>query len=97
MCYCRRVSYAHFATTTKWGELLAMWEAQGGKCALSGMTMTLGNDAELDHIIPLIRGGDNTLENTQWVLKSVNRMKGGLLESEMLALVESLYHHLKGR
>lgn len=97
MCYCRRVSYSHFGTTTQWKSLLTLWDTQGGLCALSGAAMTLGVDAELDHIIPTSRGGSEGVENTQWVLMVCNRMKDNLTEGELFGLVERIYHTMKAK
>jgi len=96
-CYLRRVSFAHFKTETHWKRLKAQYEAQQGKCALSGVELTLGDNAELDHIKPSSRGGSDELDNVQWVLCVVNRMKDHLLESEFFGLIEKLYHTMKER
>jgi CRISPR/Cas system Type II protein with McrA/HNH and RuvC-like nuclease domain len=46
-------------------------------CELTGkrINLSLGNTYELDHIIPVSKGGESTFENMQIVLSSVNRMK----------------------
>ncbi len=46
-------------------------------CELTGkrINLSLGNTYELDHIIPVCKGGESTFENMQIVLSSVNRMK----------------------
>ena len=76
---------------------MAKFEEQGGKCAISGIQMTMGKDAELDHIIPAFRGGQNALENIQWVLKVCNRMKDSMLEEEFFELIEKIYNSMKER
>lgn len=54
--------------------ILAKVEAQGFKCALTGRDLK-PETASLDHIRPLGRGGENTLENA-WVLhREVNQAK----------------------
>ena len=58
--------------------------------------MTLGKNAELDHITPSSREGSDDPANTQWVLCVVNRMKDHMLESEFFGIVESLYLTMKG-
>lgn len=48
-------------------------ERQGGRrCATCGATEQL----ELDHRIPLSRGGDNHWRNLQWLCRRCNRRKG---------------------
>ena len=70
--------------------------AQDEKCALSGCCLTLGVNAELDHINPSSRGGESELDNVQWVLCVVNRMKYHMTETEFFTLVERLYLTMKG-
>lgn len=96
-CYCRGVSYDRFNTSTHWQALLEKFAAQDGKCAISGVQMTLGKDCELDHIVPESRGGAKGIENTQWVLMVCNRMKDNLLEDEFFGLIEQIYHTMKGK
>lgn len=47
---------------------------QKGKCACCGKR--LGDKYELDHIIPLARGGSNTDDNIQLLTPKCNRQKG---------------------
>ena len=96
-CYLRRVSLDHFGTTRLWGQLLDNFEKQHGKCALSGFPLTLGIDAELDHILPKGAGGSKDIKNTQWVLHVVNRMKDKLTEDDFFDLIEGLYQTMKAK
>jgi 5-methylcytosine-specific restriction endonuclease McrA len=95
-CYLKQVSLGHLGTATRWRELLDLFYKQNGICALSGLPLTLGDNADLDHIIPTARGGGNDLDNLQWVLDSVNHMKNNLLENEFLELISSIYLYKKG-
>lgn len=56
------------------------------KCALSGIEINLETDRnwDLDHIIPNSKGGDGSLENCQILLSSINRMKGDLIQDELI-------------
>jgi CRISPR/Cas system Type II protein with McrA/HNH and RuvC-like nuclease domain len=58
-----------------WNELEALYNKQNGRCALSGVPITIGENASLDHIIPRAKGGTNTIDNYQWVHSDVNMMK----------------------
>jgi 5-methylcytosine-specific restriction endonuclease McrA len=97
ICYFKNTARTHLGTGKLWKQLKDKFEEQKGKCALSGFPMTLGVNAELDHIMPMAKGGKRNLENTQWVLRVVNRMKRDLPESEFFTLVEALYNHMKQR
>lgn len=92
-CYLQAVSVKHFKTARCWVELETKWDGQGGKCALSGLSLTLGTNAELDHIIPLAKKGCEDVSNVQWVFRAVNRMKRDMVEAEFLSLVKQIYQH----
>jgi 5-methylcytosine-specific restriction endonuclease McrA len=63
------------AITGKKLELLA--ERQQYRCALSGLLLD-PDDASLDHIVPIARGGPNVMENVQIVHREINAMKGAM-------------------
>lgn len=77
LCYLKTTAQSHFRTADRAGELLALFEHQGGRCAISGRSLTLGVDTELDHITPVARGGSLEMDNVQWLWSVVNRLKGG--------------------
>lgn len=60
---------------------------QGKKCAISGVNITLGNDASLDRI-------DSALgyikENVQWVHKDINIMKGTYSEEYFIEVCKNV-------
>ncbi len=64
-------------------ELVYLWKNQEGKCAVLGMAIIPGSTAELDHIIPIDRGGSGAIENLRYVHCLFNRMKGNLLDQEV--------------
>lgn len=66
-------------------ELYEKLEKQEFRCALSGRNLTPEN-SELDHIIPVSKGGKHTLDNLQFVRASVNRMKGELSSREFIRI-----------
>jgi hypothetical protein len=96
-CYFRNIARRHLGTGKVWKQLKDKFEEQKGRCALSGFPITLGVNAELDHIMPVAKGGERDIENTQWVLRVVNRMKRDLPEDEFFTLIEGLYKHMKQR
>ena len=69
-------------------ELRQLLTKQNFKCGLTGKPITFESDIELDHIIPVSRGGAKDLANVRWVLKIMNRLKGNLLDSEFVELCQ---------
>ena len=50
--------------------------AQGNRCPLCGNALFQGDDVEVDHIIPISLGGEDSLDNIQIVHWICNREKG---------------------
>jgi 5-methylcytosine-specific restriction endonuclease McrA len=69
---------------TAW-DLAILWKRQRGRCALTGERLDRSN-AHLDHVVPVRRGGTNSLSNVRWVTEAANRAKHTLLDSELLEL-----------
>lgn len=67
------------------GAWLSKCEQLGNKCQMCGKKERLS----FDHIIPITRGGDNSIGNLQPLCVSCNSSKGNKLPSE-------LYHSSKG-
>lgn len=53
------------------------------RCHLSGVLLDV-DDASLDHIVPLSRGGTHTIDNIAIVHAAINRMKGTMSEDEFI-------------
>jgi 5-methylcytosine-specific restriction endonuclease McrA len=67
------------------GNVLALVERQGFRCALTGRKLEPAT-AALDHVVPLTQGGQHRIENTQVLHKEVNRAKGVLTNERFVAL-----------
>ncbi len=67
-------------------DILAILNHQEYRCALSGEALNPDTKSELDHVIPVAEGGDNSKENLQVVTSKINRMKGTLSNSEFIAI-----------
>lgn len=74
------------ATKASAMQLRQLLERQSYKCALSGRSLE-PDTATLDHIVPVSSGGNDTVENLQWLHQDVNRMKGTMEQAEFLRLV----------
>jgi hypothetical protein len=69
-----------------WSALQNMWEKQDGRCVYTGIQLEPAKNANVDHNIPKSRGGDNSLDNLQWVAAAVNNLKYNLTGAEFIAL-----------
>jgi 5-methylcytosine-specific restriction endonuclease McrA len=80
------MAYTHLGNRKRGGELVALWTAQAGRCALTGASLTPGGMASVDHKVPRSRGGAQSIENVQWVLTVANLAKHTMTPEEFVAL-----------
>jgi 5-methylcytosine-specific restriction endonuclease McrA len=64
--------------------LASLWRSQRGLCALTGRR--LDRSAQLDHILPKAKGGDDQIGNLQWLCPEANLSKRDLTDAEFQAL-----------
>jgi 5-methylcytosine-specific restriction endonuclease McrA len=65
-------------------DVSRLWKYQRGLCALTGRR--LDRSAQLDHIVPKAKGGDDSQFNLQWVCNEVNYAKRDLSEGQFSLL-----------
>lgn len=87
-CVIRTIARRNLGDSSRVPELLELFGKQEGKCALSAVSIALGQNASIDHIIPTNRGGTNDITNLRWVHIAVNRMKHDMLDVELLEWAE---------
>lgn len=91
-CTLKACASATFKSRKRWIELKAVFDAQDGRCALTGVKLVIRqarkgnqrNTASLDHKVPRSRGGTNDIENLQWVSWLANRAKTNMDSEEFL-------------
>lgn len=74
--------------------ILALLERQQYRCALTTKALT-PETASLDHIVPVCRGGEHRIENTQVLERTVNRAKGTLTNEEFITLCGEVWRHAR--
>lgn len=83
----RAVASARTGSASHAAAIQRLWVRQGGRCAVSGIAMTPGEGASLDHVVPVSRGGSrDDVGNLRWILADLNRAKGDLLDREFLRM-----------
>lgn len=73
-----------------WNELKDLFESQNGFCALTGEKLIIGDNASVDHKTPRSKGGEDRIENLQWVTMLVNRAKSDLNNEEFVEMCRSV-------
>ena len=68
-------------------QLFVLWEAQAGQCRWCGAVLSMDASAQLDHIIPLSKGGDNRLVNLCWACAPCNHDKLDKLPHEFAGVL----------
>ena len=72
-----------------------MVDRQGYRCYLSGRPME-PETASPDHMLPLSRGGANTIDNICIVDRDINRAKGTQTISEFVAMCREVVEWMDG-
>lgn len=67
-------------------ELFDLAKGQKFLCALTGASIEDASVASLDHKEPFSQTQDNGINNLQWVLKEINKMKGTLSNDRFVQL-----------
>lgn len=73
--------------------VLSLLEQQAFRCALTGRRLE-PETAALDHVVPVSRGGEHRIDNTQVLERTVNRAKGTLTNGEFIALCSEVVRHV---
>jgi 5-methylcytosine-specific restriction endonuclease McrA len=77
-------------------DLASIWKFQRGLCALTGEKLTREN-AHLDHITPITRGGGDEKENLRWLTKKANLIKRDLTDEELVMFCANVMRWLGDR
>lgn len=98
-CYFKKKARSVLGDASLWEGLRLLFEKQEGRCNLSGEPVVLGDDSQLDHIVPVCKGGPDSLGNVQWTIGRYNAMKGALAVADFArsCLNVAIYHHSDDR
>jgi 5-methylcytosine-specific restriction endonuclease McrA len=70
-------------------DIDALYATQAAKCA--GCKCCIKQKYEIDHVMPVSKGGPNTADNLQLLCVSCNRKKRAMLPEEWAALIGKLF------
>ena len=84
--YLMQVAIDRLGTSKFWKDLKQLIRKQNYKCSLTGDDISFESDIDLDHIIPITRGGKNEISNVRWVIRQANRLKNNLTDDELKVL-----------
>lgn len=91
-CYLKILAKSHLGSTDNWKLLRELFEKQH-ICPYTGIELVLGDNASLDRIVPRAKGGQDVIENMQWVYKPINVLKWDYSESEFLENICLVYEY----
>ena len=93
-CSLKHRSIDLWDTIKNWHDLLNLFNKQNGICPYSGLKITIGIDAEIDHIIPRSKNGTHDIENLQWVHSWVNTMKYNKTHQEFIDMIKIINNYI---
>lgn len=75
-------------------DLYKLAKKQKCRCALTGDKLCRDN-ISVDHIIPISKGGNNTIENIRLICFDVNIIKNSLLDSDFFTICKKIVNYNK--
>ena len=73
-------------------DIMGLLERQNFRCALTGRKL-LPTSASLDHIHPVSRDGESSIDNAQVLDSAVNRAKNTMTNDEFIAMCRQVVRH----
>jgi len=83
-CFLKALASRATGDVSNWLKLKELLIKQNNRCIYTGKKLVLGDNASLDHIIPLSKDGDRALYNVQWVDFQINDMKTNFTHEEFI-------------
>lgn len=92
LCYCKRVAISRLGIGKFGKDLLIKLNNQEYKCPYTGNKLVLGENAALDHKLPVSRFPDRAkdIENVEWTTREVNLAKNNRTPEEFIKFIESI-------
>lgn len=94
-CYLIDISHNALGTGKYWKDLIKLMEKQKFTCVLTGDKLTWDSKIELDHIIPISRGGKKELVNVRWITEEANQIKQNFTDKELKDLCAKILKNIE--
>ena len=94
-CILKKLASRLWHKTSRWIELESLLNKQQQLCPYTGRLLVVGDNASIDHIIALAKGGTNDISNLQWCDEVANYMKRHYSEKEFLQIIDEIAAHTK--
>ena len=88
ICILKGIATNNLKNRKLWLKIKELLEKQQFICPYSGIKLILGINASIDHIVPKSKGGNNEIENLQWVHLWINLMKKDSEEQDFVKQLE---------
>lgn len=73
-----------------------IYDKAGGRCALCGRKITL-SEMTLDHIVPLDRGGEDSVRNLQCACRVCNQFKANIKPEDFMERITTIFLYQMGK
>jgi hypothetical protein len=93
VCCLKHSAWTYFRDGNKWVNLQELFDSQKGLCPYTGRQLTIGLDAEIDHIISRHQGGKDEISNFQWVYRDINKMKAHQSHEQFIDLIREVVQY----
>lgn len=95
-CYLKKAAYRRCGSKRSWTVLKEKWDEQEGRCSYTGEKLIMGQNASVDHILPVSRFPEKKADksNIEWISMEINTLKGTRTKDEFTTLVKAIARHL---
>ena len=92
-CWFKDMAKGRTGSPKNWLAVKQLLQKQNYQCAYTRKELIIGKSASLDHIMPTSKGGDNAIENLQWVDLQINFMKRSMSHREFISTIELILNN----
>lgn len=99
--YCKRhllerMALMAIGSGSLWKQIDGLFQKQKGICAYTGEKLRIGENASIDHVIPIAQGGVRDIDNVVWCTLTVNMAKRDLNADQFYLLCNQVINFNRG-